>query len=332
MANPAPPAVQSSGTLPDRFTIEFVAGAAPKSHEWLEAGCREDDGFCWYATRRDSEGARSALEGLGLDELTLEALFAEETRPRFAVHDEGIILILRGVNLHPGAEPEDMISVRIWADRRKVVCVWLRSLKAMEDLLDNTARGVSYSNPVELIAKLALRLADRAEPLVSTLNEKLDLFEGGIEEANSASLRRDLADVRKTAIILRRYMFPQRDALTTFEIEDLSWDSREDRHLIKEAGNRVTRLAEELEAIRERASVIHDELLARQSDALNHRMLTLSVVAAIFLPLSLLSGLLGMNVGGMPGVESPWGFWISTGLIVALGLAQYWVLKKLKLF
>ena len=225
-----------------------------------------------------------------------------------------------------------MISVRIWADRRKVVCVWLRSLKAMEDLLDNTARGVSYSNPVELIAKLALRLADRAEPLVSTLNEKLDLFEGGIEEANSASLRRDLADVRKTAIILRRYMFPQRDALTTFEIEDLSWDSREDRHLIKEAGNRVTRLAEELEAIRERASVIHDELLARQSDALNHRMLTLSVVAAIFLPLSLLAGLLGMNVGGMPGVESPWGFWISTGLIVALGLAQYWVLKKLKLF
>ncbi len=96
-------------------------------------------------------------------------------------------------------------------------------------------------------------------------------------------------------------MFPQRDALSTLAIEDLPWLSERDRSQLREATDRITRLAEELDAIRERAAVVQDQLVERRAEAMNHNMMILAVVAAVFLPLGLLTGLLGINVGGMPG-------------------------------
>ena len=96
----------------------------------------------------------------------------------------------------------------------------------------------------DLIAKIALRLADRAEPIVAALNDKVDDLEDVVLDEDTTATRRDLADVRRMSILIRRFMFPQRDALTTLEIEDLPWMTRPDRTRVREASERTTRLAE----------------------------------------------------------------------------------------
>lgn len=291
----------------------------------------------WFHVRwEDPAGEQWLADAAEISPEVHEALTAPETRPRCTVmhtsHGDGALINLRGVNLHEGAEPEDMISVRIWLESDRIISTWRRPLHGIRDLMDGMERGRGPVSPGDFTAKLALRLADRAEPVVAMLNETVD----GMEEAvmgkdTPHGLRGQLANVRRTAIVLRRYMFPQRDALSTLAIEDLAWLSERDRSKLREATDRITRLAEELDAIRERAAIVHDQLVERRAEAMNHSMLILAVVAAVFLPLGLLTGLLGINVGGMPGADADWAFWAVCGILGAVTVFNLWLYRRLKL-
>jgi len=286
--------------------------------------------FEWIHLKRGTPEAQAWLDACGLSRFLIQALTEEETRPRCIVDDEGTLLILRGVNLAAGAEPEDMVSIRFFTDGKRVISVWRRPLISINDLLAAVARGNGPVSPGDLIAKVALRLADRADPIVAALNDRVDDLEDAVLDEDVSATRRDLADVRRMSILIRRFMFPQRDALTTLEIEDLHWLTRADRTRIREAGERATRLAEELEAIRDRATVVHEQIMDMRAEAMNRSMYALAIITAIFLPLGLLTGLLGINVGGMPGADNPDAFWIVCAILGALVVVQAAVFRWLK--
>ncbi|GKY87174.1 zinc transporter ZntB [Sinisalibacter aestuarii] len=289
-----------------------------------------EGGFAWVHVNASGPVGQDWLAGAGFDTITLAALTASETRPRATVHGDTVLMNLRGVNLNPGAEPEDMVSLRLFISARLVVTVERRELNAVDDVIAGFARGAGPASPGDLVARIALRSADRAEPVVARLNERIDdLEETSDAEGFGARLRGELADIRRMAILMRRYMFPQRDALSSLEIEDVPWLDSHARARLREATERVTRLAEELDAIRDRAQVVHDMVMDLRSEAMNRQMLLLSVVSAIFLPLGFLTGLLGINVGGMPGAQNPWAFWIVVALLVALAGGLFWLFRKL---
>lgn len=314
------------------FVMDGEGGAAPlepvgRALAELVPGA----GFVWVVVDLSSAGGTGWLEGAGLDPIALAALTAEETRPRCTAHDDMVLMNLRGVNLNPGAEPEDMVSLRICVVPGAIVTCRFRPLLALGDVTGGMRPGHAPVTQGDLIARIALRLADRAEPVVATLNERLDDLEDQVGEEVDGALRRELADVRRVSSVLRRFMIPQRDALTTLEIEELSWLTQRDRSRLREATERVTRLGEDLDAIRDRAQVVRDQVVDIRAEAMNRQMLILSVVAAIFLPLGLLTGLLGINVGGIPGAETPWAFWAVCGLLVLICAFQIWLFRKLKL-
>lgn len=307
-----------------RATVMAPDGPMGGELEWRHMHWEDADALGWMR----------AVSGLEDDIVT--ALTAPETRPRCTViatpRGDGAFINLRGVNLNEGADPEDMISIRIWLEADRIVSAWRRPLHAVSDLRQAIEREQAPTGPGDFVAKLALRLADRAEPVVAAMNETVDAMEEAVlDEQPDASLRSTLADIRRQAIVLRRYMFPQRDALSTLAIEDLAWLTERERARLREATDRITRLAEELDAIRDRAAVVQDQLVERRAEAMNRNMLILAVVAAIFLPLGLLTGLLGINVGGIPGAETGWAFW---GVCLLLGLTtafQLWLYRKLRL-
>lgn len=279
--------------------------------------------FEWRHFRRNDPDTLDRLAACGLDSYVIEALTADETRPRCTVHARGAVLNLRGVNLNPGAEPEDMISVRLWLEKDRVIGVSVRALYAVTDMVDAIERGEAPTSVGDFVARLALRLADRAEPYVATLNERIDAFEEAMLDEGAAVSRPELSSLRRSAIVLRRYLLPQRDALSTLEIEDLGWLSDRDRMRLREAGERVMRLGEDLDAIRDRAQIVHDQIMDQRAEQMNRQSLLLSVVAAIFLPLGLLTGLLGINVGGIPLADSPWGFATVCAVLAVLGAGLF---------
>ncbi|MFN0263475.1 zinc transporter ZntB [Tepidamorphus sp. 3E244] len=274
---------------------------------------------------------RAELAALELPASVTDALTAEETRPRCTALGAGAIVILRGVNLNEGAEPEDMISLRIWLAENLVVTCSLRPLRAVGDVTDMASHSRAPASPAALVAAFAVRLADRAEPVVAQLNEAVDAIEERMGEASLSEERRTLADTRRAAILLRRYMFPQRDALTTLELEGFSWIGTTAQHGLREAVDRVTRLCEELDALRDRAQILQDQIMDERAETMNRQMLVLTIVAAFFLPIGFLTGLLGMNVGGVPLTESPFGFWIICTLIAGVVGLEYVLFRIMRL-
>ena len=97
---------------------------------------------------------------------------------------------------------------------------------------------------------------------------------------------------------------------------------------LREEADHITRYIEDLELTREHAIVAQEELLNRVVEEQNSRMYLLSIVAAIFLPLTFVTGLLGMNVAGLPGTDNPSGFMFSVATLAALGVALVLYFKR----
>jgi zinc transporter len=262
-----------------------------------------------------------------LDHLVIEALLAEDTRPRTTPIRNGLLIALRGVNLNPGADPEDMVSVRIWIDENRIVTTRRRELLSINDIIYELEAGEGPATTADFVALLADRLVWRMTDTIEVMEDKAAELEESMLESGQSSLRFDLANLRRQAITLRRYLSPQREALGRLVTERVEWIDELHRMRIREITDRLIRDMEDLDAVRERAAVSQEELLSRLSEQLNQRMYVLSIFAAIFLPLGFLTGLLGINVGGLPGAENPQAFWIFSALLLIAVVMQLLVFR-----
>ena len=292
----------------------------------------EDAGWLWLHLDRTDEATEPWLRDVAdLDTIAVEALLAEETRPRVESMRDGLLVILRGVNLNPGADPDDMISIRAWIDAKRVITLRARRLMAIEDLQGRIAKGYAPAAPSTLLVDIADAMIDRMAPVLDDLGDAVDQIEEDVLDAPSRELRAKLSDFRRQAINLRRYLAPQREVLARLYGDHTAPLGDTDRFHLRETLDRLTRYVEELDAARDRAAVTQEEVNGRMADQMNSNMYLLSLVAGIFLPLGLLTGLLGINVGGMPGVDSDWAFALVCVILVVLAGIQWWLFRRFRL-
>jgi zinc transporter len=267
-------------------------------------------------------GSKAAVEWLrksaGLDPLIAEALSAGETRPRSAATENGLLVILRGVNTNPGADPEDMVSVRAWIERDRVITVRRRRLLSIQDLRAALAEGHGPKSSGDFLIMLLERLAARIGEVVGRIDDEVDAIEDEIETGTIPGLERRTSSLRRQAAAIRRYLAPQREALNRVRGKTELLTEHE-IHDLEEQSDAMTRYLEDLDLLREQAILIHEQLATRMANEQNQRLYVLSIVAAIFLPLSFITGLLGMNVAGLPGVNYAPAFWISIGIMAGIG-------------
>ncbi len=266
-----------------------------------------------------------------LDVNVLEALFVTETRPRIAEYDDGLLLVLRGVNLNENANPEDMVSLRLWVDRHRIISVSRRQLRALDDVAQHVEAGKVHSSG-DFVCTVISKLFERMEPTLQALDDQTDEAEEQVIEKADIVLRESLTHIRKKAIALRRYMAPQKEAIGQLRYVKLSWFEDRHRRNLQENHDRITRYVEDLDTMRERAQIIKDELAALLADAMNKNMYLLSVIAAIFLPLGFLTGLLGINVGGIPGADNGDAFFFVCGVMGVIVVGQILWFRSKKWF
>ncbi len=318
----------------DGLVASYVLDGSSNADERDWAGVRawkESDGPIWiHLDRTNAQVEQWLREESGLNAIQIDALLASETRLRVAHMDDGILLTLRGVNLNPGADPEDMVSLRIWVDEKRIITMRLRRLMAVNDVRDRLAQGVGPRSTDECLRLLATALVNRMTPVIEEMNEQLDDLEHDIVESPSADIRLRLKELRRQAITLRRYLSPQRDALQRLYAEETPWISKEHRMAFRECADQAARIVEDLDAMRERSAVIQDEIANRTAEHMNKNMYLLSVVAALMLPLGVITGMLGMNVGGVPLSENKEGFTVITILLGAIVALQVLIFRRLK--
>jgi zinc transporter len=294
--------------------------------EWTSS-----DGLLWvHLNFEGPEAQRWIREESQLEDVVGDALLADESRPRVTTFDDGVLVALRGVNLNPGADSEDMVSLRIWAEKNRIITTRRRKLLSVADLCSAVEKGKGPRTSGEFLEDVADRLMVRMGGVIDELEDKAAELEEAVLTQESHELRPKLASIRRDAINLRRYMAPQREAIARLQGEKISWLAEEDRVRLRETYDRLTRYIEDLDAARERAAVTQEELISRLSEQMDNRMYVLSIVAAIFLPLGFLTGLLGINVGGVPGAEYKASFAIFCMLLVGLIIIQLVIFKRKK--
>lgn len=288
-----------------------------------------DQGFLWLHFDYSKAGTQHWItEKSGLDPINVSALLAEETRPRASVVGNTLLMSLRGVNMNPGADPEDMVSIRLWSDGQRVISTRRRRLLSVDDLINQIRSGDGPSSAAEFIAVLASRLTTRMHDAIETLEEDVSALEESVLTESRQAMRAELSDLRREMIALRRYIAPQREALNRIQIEAPKWFDDMQRLRLRETADRMMLYIEILDSVRERASVTQEELVNQISEEANRRMYVLSIVAAIFLPLGFFTGLLGINVGGMPGADEALAFWLVCGICIAVVVWEIWLFRK----
>ena len=311
--------------------LDGRGGAARLDWRALEAA--QLPGGVWWAhlDRKTRRVERWLRDRSGLTETTIDALLAEETRPRVFRGKVGTIAILRGVNTNPGAVAENMVSIRIWSDGKRVITLRHRRLQTPRDVLTQLMlERCGPRDASELFEGLITRLTERKAATINGFDDELDDIEEHVEEGDATEVRRKLSDLRQEAVVLRRYIAPQREALTSLLIDPPEWLAERSRARLRDTADRLTRYIEELDAARERSMVLKDDISNRLAESTNKTLYILSIISAVFLPLGFLTGLLGINIGGMPGVDNPHAFWIAAGLMAAIVAVEFLLFRYLK--
>ena len=275
-------------------------------------------------------GTHEALEDLNLPPIVTQALLAHETQPRFSKLAGGALLVLRGVNTQSHADPDDMVSVRIWMEPKRIITVQLRQVRSVQEISEAFEHGSAPKTIGSFLTDLVCDMSSKIESMVANLVDQLHDLEEGSLDNGGATERMFLSELRRQLIVVRRYVAPQRSALERISLSDISVLKDTDRQLTREACDQTVRLVDELDAARERATVISETWAANRAEEMNRNMLLLSIIAAVFLPLGFMTGLLGINVGGVPGADFPYAFWIVCVLSGGLAAGLYALFKWLK--
>ena len=293
-----------------------------RDFEWSSVSSwTPEQGCLWlHLNFEEAEVSQWLLGNSDLNELAAQALLSQETRPRTSNLGNELLLCLRGVNLNPGSDPEDMVSIRLWTDGHRIISTGRRQLLSTEDVLERIDAGIGRVDAGSLIVELIDRIVHRMSDTVDNFENDVMTLEEQVMSEVPHHLRYDLAQLRKQTITLRRYLAPQREALNRLILEKFDWITDDYRMQLREISDRLIRHIEDIDAVRERAAVTQEELLSQISEQMNERMYVLSIVAAVFLPLGFFTGLMGINVGGMPGVEYEQAFWVVAALCVGVTL------------
>ena len=312
------------------YLLNRQGGGNEIDFEAIKKGCFAE-GILWIHLDYTNELSNTWLrEQSGIDPVIVEALIAKETRPRSLVHKDGMLVILRGVNLNPGSEPEDMVSVRVWLEANRIVTLRNRRVLAVDELRDKVLANFGPKTTGGFLEDLIDNLLVRMGSVISNLEDEVDETEVEMLNTQSHELRQKISNIRRVAISLRRYLAPQRDMMIRLYNEKLEWLDEMERMRLREFSDRTTRFVEDLDSIRERATVTQEELHSMLADQMNKTMYVLSIVAGIFLPLGFLTGLFGINVGGIPGADSQYGFTIFCGILIFIAVVQFLFFKRMK--
>ncbi|AXB75374.1 CorA family divalent cation transporter [Novosphingobium sp. P6W] len=286
----------------------------------------------WVHLLRTHPGLEEWLmDDLTISEPTAELLTSDATRPRAFREGQALVATLRGINFNPGADPEDMLSMQLWSDGARVITLRRDPLQTPRLVRGDLDAGLGPVDAGSLVTALTEHLIERMSHAIVDMNAVIDELEDETIESDAVETLDKIAMIRRNCLALKRHMSPQHEALLAIAHGAPGWFEEHDRREIAESIARLRRYLDDLDISKESAIVLQDDIRARAAANSQRTQYVLAVVAGIFLPLTFITGLLGINVGDIPLAETgSHGFWIICGLCAGLLVVEVLLLRRLK--
>ena len=279
----------------------------------------------WYHCQRDADGLRNWLVESQIPESIVDSLLADDTRPRFERYsDDCFLIILRGINLNEGSDPDDMLSLRILWFKGALISTRKVPSKAVASIIKRLEQGAGPLSLPDLLQAMANSVNGIISEFLSPVEDTLNLMDDTAYED-----RKSLNSIHSRLLRLRRYLKPQRYVLEDLIHADIPVLSGHKNHF-KNCLDTIIRMNESIEFYIDQVNLYFTNINQQQAERMNRNTYLFSVIAGIFLPASFFTGLLGVNIGGIPGVENPLAFTLFCfGLVVTVAI-EVIVLKKLR--
>ncbi|KKD58747.1 magnesium transporter [Grimontia sp. AD028] len=279
----------------------------------------------WYHCQRDAIGLRDWLEENAIPEAIIDSLLTDDTRPRFEqFHDECFLMILRGINLNEGSAPDDMLSLRILWFKGAIISTRKVPTAAVSILIERLEKGIGPHTLPKLLVGIANGINGIISDFLSPVEDRID----DLEDEDAADLK-TLNALNSRLLRLRRYLKPQRYVFEDLLHADMPVLKGQKNHF-KNCLDTIARMNESIEFYIDQINLYQANVNQQQAEVMNRNTYLFSVIAGIFLPAGFFTGLLGVNIGGIPGVENPMAFPLFCVALLVVVALEVVILKRLR--
>jgi len=305
---------RASGVLEEGFDAAELARtlAEPEAVGWLDFESTDHDELC-------------ALEPLfGFHPLALEDTQNPETRPKIEEYESFLFVVTRGVNHNPGEAALDLTPLFAFLNRRVIVTVHPRPMRGITTAIERLRKHPELlrEGPDRLLHHLLDQVVDHYFPIVDELEDRIEALEDAVFARPRPGLLEQIFDARKQVVLLRRSLGPLREVVANL-MSGVPYIDAELRPFFRDVYDHVLRILDDLETNRDILTGLLESYLSQVSNRINEVMKRLTVLAAIGLPFTVVSGYFGMNFKVMPWIETPWGVVAATGLMVGLSAGLF---------
>lgn len=283
---------------------------------------RADGGFVWLHMNLSHAGTLPWLRAhAGLAESFFEALDEGSRSTRIEREGDALYAVVNDVTFDFKFDAADVATLWVGVQRQLVVTARRHPLRAVDRLRMAVKRGELLDSSVALLDHLLRDQADELQRIVRSTVERIDDIEDELlshKGSGPGQHDRELARLRRLTVRLQRLLAPEPAALARTLSRPPGWISAEDRQHLHRASEEFGVVLRDIAALQDRIKLMQDEAAARVAMQNNRSLFTLTIVTVLALPINLVSGLFGMNVGGVPLAESGFGFWIMVAVIGSL--------------
>lgn len=276
-------------------------------------------GFLWlHFSLSNLASERFLQRTLQLPEAFFESLHSDIASTRLEQDGVALIAVIHDVLFESAFEASDVGTTSLYVGPRLLVSARLRPLRSVEQLRAAVRSGRAFRSPVELLSHL---LQDQAAVLGDILRKsttKVDSIEDQLLAHGRSTDRKQLGALRRTLVRLQRLLAPEPTALFRLLNRPPEWISTHDVEDLRQAAEEFSTAIGDSGALVERIKLIQEELVALVNEQTGRILFLLTVVTVLALPINLVAGLFGMNVGGLPLSSNPQGFALIVGSLVGL--------------
>ena len=293
-----------------------AALSAEENVVWLHFNQADPRARDWIQTSKHLPASGKAL------------LLGSDTHMRIEVCDNGLAGVVGDLH-HEFTDRVDRLDVlRLYLDNRCLISARREPLAAIDKLRRSIGDGLKVERPITIITQFLHHVTDTLGDLLRELTDDVDDLEDQLLAGQISDRVPELARIRRIAVRLRRHMVPQQHALVSLLSRMPAWIEENGAADLRNAIERLAALGHDLDLVQERARLLGDQLSGRLMEATNRNLYILSIVTTIFLPMTLVTGIFGMNLGGLPAQQDPMGFWYGMIAMVALGIVTLVLLRR----
>jgi magnesium transporter len=302
--------------------------------ERIEPGWLRPDSGAWLWVDLDApskEETRVLADVFHFHELAIEDALAEIHHPKIESYGDYLYLILHGIDFEAHEHCFKTQDVDFFLSTQYLVTVHHGAARSIGKIADICARNPQLlgEGTAALLHRLIDALVDNYRPEVDELQERLDKLEAEVFEKPNPRLAREILDFKRDVASLRRVVLPQRDAIGRLARREYPLISEQLAYRFRDVHDHLIRLSDEAMFFQDRITGILDAHLSAVSNQLNSVMKVLTIIATLFMPLTVLTGMWGMNITlpRLPGGD-PLQFWWIASIMFVLCAIMLWFFRR----